>query len=208
MLEAFYTPRPPRVRASAATATLGRGSRRLRVGSQAGQDVDALLDLSSTGMKILTSMGPLEVGEQLDVELRHPEVRGPIALEGHVRWVEEGPGKTWDVGIRFERVRDTTAVALERLIGLELGSTVQSPRGQLGFVSPGAADASGTTRHFHVYGRYREELGIVAGMPGGTFTVSRSGKDPQPVERATFEEALRWVYQCGEESLRVRPLLP
>jgi len=200
MLEAHYAPRPPRLQASAATAAIKRSvSRRLRLGDAPSADHDVLLDLSSRGLKIRGVGAPPEEGAKLDVELRHPSLRGPIQLAGQVKWVtpEEADGP-WCAGIEFELVRDTTSVALVQLIALELGSTVYGDRGPVGFVAASGEPAPGAT----VYALDRR---VVASITRGAgFTLLPAGGEPS--EHGSLQAALETLFP-GHRRLKVAPPL-
>lgn len=195
MLEGHYAGREPRVHVAAASAAMTR--RRLLFLRAPRQDADALLDLSLTGMKILAHGAPPAAGDRLDIELGHPAVKGTVHLEGEVRWVRPEPGRegVWGAGIQFQRLRDTTRVALERLIVLELGSMVQSGlQGHLGYVAHASgAHLEGT---WFVYDVDRRELARIEEEPL-YYRVTRSGDDderPRARDVESFQEALRWVF--------------
>lgn len=199
MLEAHYAPRVPRIQASTATARVGerRASRRLRVGAAPAAESDALLDLSSKGAKIRGRGGPPAVGAELDLELGHPRLRGPIGLRGEVRWVQPEADGTWRAGIAFEQVRDTTAVALMQLIVLELGSTIYGARGQVGFV------AQGERGRLHVYGLDRQLLATI--VKEELFALEPAGGEPRS-EHGSLEAALAALF-ADAGRLRVAPPL-
>lgn len=203
MLEGHYAPRPPRMQPSAATATIKRSvSRRLQVGASPSDDHDVLLDLSSRGLKIRGVGAAPEQGARLDVELRHPSLRGPIKLAGQVKWISEDPhgaddAATWRAGVEFELVRDTTSVALVQLITLELGSTIYGRRGPVGYVAPaGGPRPSEAT----VYGLDRHFLGTIARE--ATFVLTLDAGDTS--EHGSLETALAELFP-GHPRLRVAP---
>lgn len=201
MLEAHYAPRVPRIHASAATARVGerRASRRLRVGAAPAAESDALLDLSSKGAKIRGRGEPPALGAELDLELGHPRLRGPIGLRGEVRWVQPDEDGTWRAGIAFERVRDTTAVALMQLIVLELGSTIYGARGQVGFV------AQGEHERLHVYGLDRQLLATI--VKERLFALEPAGGAPRS-EHGSLEAALAALFADAGRLRVVPPLRP
>lgn len=163
MLDAQYSPRSPRVQASSATATMAeRGSRRLRLEPAPAPDSDALLDLSTKGLKMRTHTWAPKVDALLDLELKHPHLKGPIKLVGRVKWVQRDEGEMHLVGIHFEEVRDTTKVALIQLIVLELGSTIYARHGHVGFLS-----RAGEGDRFVIYGLNRQVLATIRTAEGG-----------------------------------------
>jgi len=202
MLDAQYYPRMPRVQISETQASIATESRRLRAVKQEDRREDTLLDLSCSGMKILTHASePPEVGEVLGIELRHQSLRGTLTLAGRVQWVrdeEEG----WSIGVKFDSLRDTTAVALEQFIALELGSAVVTDTGErLGFVSQGPPAALGETR-LMVYDIYRAQLAeVMCGV--NAFLLSRGDETTTCDD---LEDALAVVFQVTD-ALRVVPPL-
>jgi hypothetical protein len=205
MLEAHYQRREGRVQAGWTQAVLG-GSRRLRLVSLAsgGADPepgssDELLDLSSRGVKLRTRAPAPRPGDGILIELRHPEVRGSVSLRGEVRWAEAdpAPAETFQVGVVFVEVRDTTAVALERLIALELGSEVKTSGGAFrGYVAP---DPSG--QRWTLYGPDRVRLGKAHGSEGGVVLCQGTREDHHPDLAAAIAAAF------GEEGLEIAPPL-
>ncbi|RMG17184.1 MAG: PilZ domain-containing protein [Planctomycetota bacterium] len=196
MLEASYRPREGRVEAGRATASIASGRRRLRADARPGADGDELVDLSPRGMKIRTAGAPPREGTLLTVELRHPSLPGALSLQGQVRWVEAGPAGC-TVGIAFQQVRDTTAVALEQVVARELGHAVHAPTGQVGFLARGKS--GGPT--WVAYDRDRQRLGHVR-AEAGALVVEAQGE----VHRcADLGEVLERVF--GQTALRVTPRL-
>lgn len=198
MLEADYGPRPARVhtaQASARVAPTGE-SRRLRFHLAPDTAGDELLDLSTKGLKLKTREAAPAVGDALEIALRHPHLRGPIRVEGRVKWVQHDEGGTQTVGVEFEKLRDTTKVAIMQLVVLELGSTVYGEEGPVGYVAE-ARVSGDEDRRFVLYGRKRDEIGQVFKRATG-FTLKGGDR-----ERATLAEALAEGF--GEAKVRVVP---
>ncbi|MBL4846444.1 MAG: PilZ domain-containing protein [Planctomycetes bacterium] len=201
MLEAEYSPRPARVhttQASARVAPAGE-SRRLRFGVTADKAGDELLDLSTKGLKIRTRAGAPALDEVLEIALRHPHLRGPIRVEGRVKWIQDEDDGAKTVGVEFEKLRDTTRVAIMQLVVLELGSTVYGEQGPLGYVAE-VRLAEGEERRFVLYDRERKEIGQVAKRPTG-FSVEGIEQDPR--ELVTLQEAVAAVF--SERKVRLVP---
>ena len=120
MLEASYSARPPRVLVSDVKASRASDSRRLKVSGAPEADADALVDLSSRGLKMITSGAPPAVDTVLELELRHPKLKGTVQVSGRVRWVTPEADGTAKVGVVFEELRDTTKVAIAQLVAYNL----------------------------------------------------------------------------------------
>jgi hypothetical protein len=201
VLEADYSPRPARVHtthASAQVAPAGE-SRRLRFRFSPDEAGDELLDLSTKGLKLRTRVTAPVLEEGLEIALRHPHLRGPIRVEGRVKWVQTEDDGTQTVGVEFEKLRDTTKVAIMQLVVLELGSTVYGDAGPVGYVSE-VRPADDDERRFVLYDRTRNEVGQVAKRPTG-FSVERAGQEPR--ELVSLEEAIAAAYD--ERKVRVVP---
>ena len=95
-----------------------------------------------------------------------------------------------------------TSVALEQLIALELGSSIQTSTGQrLGFVSQ--AEPPLSQARLVVYDAERAQLGEVCCGQAG-YQLLCAGQAPQGFP--SLEQALGAVFEAGE--LRVVPPLP
>lgn len=190
-----YTSRAPRVQVSETKAALARSgsSRRLRLAHRPSESVDAILDLSLSGMKIQTYAFAPEPEDLLDVELRHRELRGPVKLTGRVKWVREEHDNEYTVGIHFEQVRDTTRVALERFISLELGSTIVNDSGKVGFLADGPRAPLGEQR-LVIYDPLRGEVAEVLVGTGACLLRLRDQPDASPETFETLEAALERVF--------------
>lgn len=198
MLEGDYGPRPARVhtaQASARVAPTGE-SRRLRFHLAPDAAGDELLDLSTKGLKLRTREAAPAIGDALEIALRHPHLRGPIRVEGKVKWVQHDEGGTLTVGVEFEMLRDTTKVAIMQLVVLELGSTVYGGEGPVGYVAEGRTEGD-EERRFVLYGRRREEVGQVFKRATG-FMLKDGDR-----ELATLAEALAVAF--SEAKVRVVP---
>ncbi len=194
MFEA-YVWRSPRVHTAAATASLAakRGeSRRLTFSESASAESDALMDLSSTGLKMLTQGWAPEVDAVLDLELRHPALRGSIQVQGRVKWVNANDDETFKVGLHFEEMRDTTKVALIQLIVLELGSTIYAPSGQVGFIAKNRDVAGSEERFYTVYTPRREKLGTVH-QTGAGYALERTDHEGR-LDFVTLLDALEFLF--------------
>ena len=200
MLEANYTPRPPRIEVKDATAKVGRvDSRRLTLHEGASADADRIVDLNTKGLKLIVAGEPPELESLLEIELRHPQLRGPLRLQGRVKWARDDEEGQTSVGVAFEQLRDTTRVALMQIVVLELGSSVYGPQGQLGFVAPN--DEDDPPRYF-VYDLRRHRIGTVFHRPTGYELDASTGGGGEFV---TLGEALHELFGAGP--LRIVPPL-
>ncbi|MCO5170717.1 MAG: PilZ domain-containing protein [Planctomycetes bacterium] len=199
MLEARYTPRAPRVH------TAGGAVRRLALHGGADLDPteDLLLDLGAGGMKLLTGR-PIHAGDLLDVALSHPALRGAVTLAARVVWTRPSPTHPGylEAGLTFDGLRDTTRVALEQVIGAELGSQVLCRgRGQVGWVAPGQDGAT-----WFVYDLERREVARILADAGGFRAQRRVGRAEQwsrDLERLI--DALAWTLEQPSELLETSP---
>lgn len=203
MLEADYTPRPARVHTTQASAKLApRGeSRRLRLGVGADEAGDELLDLSTKGLKLRTRTAGPALGETLEIALRHPHLRGPIRVQGQVKWSRPGGEGARLIGVEFEHLRDTTKVAIMQLVVLELGSTAYGAAGPVGFVAE-VRPEEGEARRFVLYDRTRLELARISKRATGFTLETETETHP---EVATLKEALALGF--AQPSIRVVPPL-
>ena len=62
-----------------------------------------LRDISAEGAKIATKE-PMLRDDKVDLLVELPDGHEPMALSGHVAWVNETNPHTWDVGLRFEEI--------------------------------------------------------------------------------------------------------
>ncbi|MGE0712250.1 MAG: PilZ domain-containing protein [Planctomycetota bacterium] len=199
MLEAHYSPRPPRVQVNTAKAVVtpqGTSPRALRFGGAPDAEADRIVDVSTKGLKLCT-YGPAPAPDSLlEIELRHPHLRGPIRVNGRVKWVLPEGGQT-QVGVAFEHLRDTTRVALMQLVVLELGSSIYGAKGALGFV---AANAGAAAPRYTVYDLRREVLAELIATSAG-YRLERPGAEP--LECPTLPAALGRLFE--EPKVRVVP---
>lgn len=204
MFEADYSPRPARVHTTQASAQVAPSgeSRRLRLRVPADDAGDELLDLSTKGLKLRTRTAGPALGERLEIALRHPHLRGPIRVQGQVKWSRPGGEGALLIGIEFEQLRDTTKVAIMQLVVLELGSTAYGASGPVGFVAEVRPEGEAEERRFVLYDRSRLELARISKRATG-FTLER--EESSPPEVATLKEALGLGF--GQASIRVVPPL-
>lgn len=195
MLDARYVPRPPRVRAAASAA------RRLVLHDVPTPERDVLLDLAAGGVKLLAA-APLEAGSTVDLALSHDGLKGELELSATVQWARPVQGG-WLVGLRFVDVRDTTRVALERLVALELGSRVLAgARGHVGWV----AAADGPAASHYVYDLAHEEVGRL--HADGPSIRAVAGRAPEPRQFASVAEAIAACLGVAPQELTLDPPLP
>jgi hypothetical protein len=197
MLEGSYSSRPPRIQVQSATARVTpAGGRRLRFAGAPDADADQILDINTKGLKLHCRGEAPELESLIDIDLRHPHLRGPIRLQGRVKWVRTDEG-THKVGVRFEMLRDTTRVALMQLVVLELGRSVYGSNGSLGYVSV----VEGEPKRYTAYNLRRELLGSVVATTAG-YRAEPSEGDPSR-EFVTLKEALSVLF--GQPAQRIVP---
>jgi PilZ domain len=204
--EGRWITREPRIKVAKAQATVA--PRRLLFLERPRQDADAIVDLSQTGMKLIAAGLPPATDQVLDFDLRHPELRGAVTVAGRIQWIREVEVTSWEAGVRFLQVRDTTRVALQRLILLELGSTVLKEHRRLGFISPQpAVDGSFL---YTIYDPERRELASVeVDADRGLYVATRrvAALQDRSREFPSLNGALGWVFATDGSDLQVDPPL-
>lgn len=202
-VEIRYTKRGmPRIRTRQTKA--GVASRKLKIFHGAARPAESVLDLSLSGIKMIVNGPPFEKGERLTVELLHPAFRGAVQLEGVVRWSRSEPmgSDRSSAGVEFVEVDEKRRRQLDRVLALELGSTVTiAGHGHVGYVARGTNELSGT---LFVYDLDRHELARAIEEKGGLrATRVRAGQ----VESLTGDLAhvLRWLYGKADGRLDIEP---
>ena len=192
----------PRVHARGAKVT----TKKLELAKSKPLAAEAVVDISSAGMKLLARGKPPAKGEKLSLEIAHPALEKPVKLEGVVRWVTPGKGDRFTAGIEFQKVRAAARVQLERVVTLELGSVVKATSGQVGWVAPAAA-SSGLAGLFFVYDLGRSEVATIVDEKEYFHATRVLGLDVAHRQGTSLELLLRWVFDLKEGDVAVEPPL-
>lgn len=205
-LEIRYAKRTaPRIRAPRTRATLRR--RKLRLFKGEPHPTEAVLDLSSTGMKILARGSPLAKGDRLSVDFGHASLGAKkLELEGVVRWVrpEPGAGAGYSAGVEFVDVKEAARARLERLIAIELGSLVSIGPRHVGFAARGAAEADLAGTLF-VYDRDRNEVGQIVDEKLYLHATRTREGEIERKQAGTLAPLLKWMFDEKEGKVDIDP---
>ena len=200
-VEIRYTKRgTPRIRTRQTKA--GVQTRKL-----AARPAETVLDLSSTGIKMIVRGAPFEKGEKLTIELLHPTFRGAVQIEGVVRWSRSEPmgADRCSAGVEFVDLDERRKRQLDRMLALELGSNVTiAGHGHVGYVARGAAELEKTV---FVYDLDRHELArVLEDKTGWRASRVKDGKVESKTEKE-LAEVLRWAFGKVEGRVEVNPAL-
>jgi hypothetical protein len=197
-LEVRYLKRTqPRVRSSVAKAKVAR--RKLLFFKGQVEDAEAVVDISSTGMKLIARGKPLAKGDKLEVEVSHPSLGDALPVTGVVRWVRPEPGEgRYSAGIEFTDLKKRSAEQLDRLVALELGSRVA-----IGAELKGYASAHG--KEVLVYDLDRREVGTIRDELVYLLASKEHEGEILTKQGGTLAPLLRWVFALDKGEVEVTP---
>ena len=205
-LEVRYVKRATaRVRAPRAKAKVAR--RRLLFFRGEASATEAVLDISTSGMKVLARGTPLAKGDPLSVEIVHPSLDGTLVLVGVVRWVRPEPGEDarYSAGVEFVDVPAPVRTRLEHVLALELGSMISiGSRGHVGFIARGA-EALGMGDLLHVYDLDRTEIATIRDDKMYLNATRMKDGDVLHKQAASLSSLLRWVFEATERKVTIEP---
>jgi hypothetical protein len=204
-IEVRYSKRAPRVRSTRAKAKVSR--RKLLFFKGAPATTEAVLDLSSSGMKVLGKSGSPAKGDRLAIEIAHPSLTAVLEVDGIVRWVRPEPGGAgrWSAGVEFVELTDGMRAQIERMIGLELGSMLSiGTLGHVGFVTRGVSE-QGLGGTLFVYDLERIEIATIQDEKLYLHATTRREGEILHKQAGSLNGLLRWVFDQKEGKVTLEP---
>lgn len=205
-IEVRYVKRgAPRVRSTRAKAKVSR--RKLLFFKGAAEVTESVLDISSSGMKVLGKGGALAKGDRLAIEVAHPSLAAALEIDGVVRWVRPEPGGAgrWSAGVEFVDVTEGARAGIERLIGLELGSMLTiGSLGHVGFVTRGT-ESQGDAGTLFVYDLDRLEVATITDEKLYLHATKKKDGEILHKQAGALQTLLRWAFDQKEGKVGLEP---